>query len=379
MMSPRRPAHPANTFNIPSLDGIRAISFLIVFVSHDNLNKIVPGLFGVAVFFFLSGYLITTLLRIEIESTGRIAIASFYLRRAFRIFPPFYLVLALILLIVKAGWLAGSYSAPDLAATVLYTTNYWIIFVHPIDMPGFNVFWSLSVEEHFYLIFPFLMLLMVRFKLRRMAQVWTLLAICAAVLIWRCILVYHLHSLELVYGQSRDPLRTWYATDTRVDSILFGCVLVLWGNPILDSKPKQKWSLTVAGVIVILGTLVYRNPQFRETFRYSLQSVALMPLFVAAIRSPGHWAFSWLNSRPLRFVGVLSYTLYLIHLPILYLCQKWSSNRLTVGLLALSISVALAYAIHLSVEKPLARVRRRLGSRTAEVIDNSAVQNATAG
>ena len=87
------------------------------------MSKIVPGLFGVAVFFFLSGYLITTLLRIEIESTGRIAIASFYLRRTFRIFPPFYLVLALILLIVKAGWLPGSYSAPDLAATVLYTTK----------------------------------------------------------------------------------------------------------------------------------------------------------------------------------------------------------------------------------------------------------------
>src|ERR1035437_410577 len=140
-MSTNHLAHIAKGFSIPSLDGIRAISFLIVFVSHDHFDKIVPGLFGVAAFFFLSCYLITTLMRLEIETTGKIAIGQFYLRRAFRIFPPFYLVLALIVLVVNAGWLPGSFNSGDLAASVLYLTNYWNIFVHPINMPGFDIFW----------------------------------------------------------------------------------------------------------------------------------------------------------------------------------------------------------------------------------------------
>lgn len=369
-MSPLVPARSAKTFHIPGLDGIRAIAFLIVFFSHDHLGSVVPGRFGVTVFFFLSGYLITTLMRIEIEKTGRLAIGDFYLRRSFRIFPPFYLVLVLIILAVKAGWLAGSCSIAGLAASALYMTNYWIILVHPVNIPGFTMFWSLSVEEHFYLIFPLLMLLMVRFKLRRKTQISILLALCATVLIWRCILVYHLHSLDRVYGSTRDLSRTWYATDTRVDSILFGCVLAFWGNPVFAPARKYSWGLAALGALGIVVSLLYRQPEFRETFRYTLQSVALIPFFVGAVRLHDHWAFSWLNGRLLRFIGILSYSLYLVHEPVLVLCQKLSNNRLIVGLMALSISVLLAYLIHFSVEKPLARVRRRLGSRTARVKDD---------
>jgi peptidoglycan/LPS O-acetylase OafA/YrhL len=371
-------ANPAKTFSIPSLDGIRALSFLIVFVAHDNF-KPVPGLFGVAVFFFLSGYLITTLMRIEIENTGTISIEGFYLRRAFRILPPFYIVLLLIILVVKAGVLPGYYDSADLTASVLYVTNFWNIYAHPIQMPGFNIFWSLAVEEHFYLVFPFLMLLMIRLKLNRRSQVSILLALCTAVLIWRCILVFRLHSLNMVFGLVTDPLRTMYGTDTRIDSILFGCVLALWGNPVLDNKPKHNWPLTLAGALTLLGTFVYRDLVFRETIRYTLQSLALIPLFIAAIRLHNHWAFRWLNSRPLRFIGVLSYSLYLVHFPILKIVQAWSDNRLVVGFVAMSISLVLAYTLHVLVEKPLARFRRRFGSRTAEVITQPAVEVAAVG
>lgn len=378
-MTSTGPAFSGKSFHIPSLDGIRALSFLTVFVSHDHLDKIVPGLFGVAVFFFLSGYLITTLMRIEIENTGTVSIGDFYLRRAFRILPPFYLVMVLLIGVVRAGWLPGSFSAADLAASALYMTNYWNIFVHPIDMPGFNIFWSLSVEEHFYLVFPFLMLLMLRFRLSRSAQVSILLAICAAVLAWRCILVYQLHSLDTVYGHGTDPLlRTWFATDTRVDSILFGCVLALRGNPILDKTPRHSWLLSMAGAGLLLVTFLYRNPEFRETFRYTLQSIALIPLFISAIRRHDHWAFRWLNTRPLRFIGVLSYTLYLVHFPALTLAQRWTNSRLLGGASALLMSVAIAYAIHILVEKPLARFRKRFGSRNAEVSEAPAAEVAIA-
>src|SRR5438105_2995303 len=80
-------------FQIPSLDGIRAVSFLIVFLAHAGLERYVPGYFGLTVFFFLSGFLITTLLRREYDRTGSVSLSHFYLRRILRIFPPFYLVL----------------------------------------------------------------------------------------------------------------------------------------------------------------------------------------------------------------------------------------------------------------------------------------------
>src|SRR5687768_15370495 len=89
----------SSPFQIPSLDGIRAVSFLIVFLSHAGLEHIIPGGFGVTVFFFLSGYLITTLLRMEAQKTGGIDLRGFYVRRVFRIFPPFYLFLALFALL----------------------------------------------------------------------------------------------------------------------------------------------------------------------------------------------------------------------------------------------------------------------------------------
>ncbi len=361
----------ANTFKIPSLDGIRALSFLVVFISHDRLEQI-PGLFGVAVFFFLSGYLITTLMRMEIEATGTLSVKDFFLRRAFRILPPFYMVLILILCIVRAGWLWGTYTSADLWASLFYITNYWNIYVHSIMMPGFNIFWSLAVEEHFYLLFPFVMLLLMRLKLTRRAQALTLCAVCGAVLLWRCILVFKLHSLDMTFGPVTYPLRTMYATDTRLDSILFGCVLALWGNPILDKRPNHSWTATIVGMITLLATFVIRAPEFRETFRYTLQGLALIPLFISAIRLHDHWSFKWLNSRPLKFLGVLSYTLYLVHYPALNLVERWSDNRLVVGVIALSLSIAVAWVMHVLVEKPMAEFRRRFGSRNTENVESPA-------
>jgi len=113
-------------FSIPCLDGIRAVSFLIVFISHDGLPQI-PGLFGVAVFFFLSGYLITTLMRMEIASSATLSLKGFYLRRSFRILPPFYFVICFILVLVASGILPGSCTESDLLASLFYLTNYWNI------------------------------------------------------------------------------------------------------------------------------------------------------------------------------------------------------------------------------------------------------------
>src|SRR5207244_9669139 len=92
-------------FHIPSLDGIRAISFFTVFLAHAGLAGIVPGYFGLSIFFFLSGFLITTLLRMEYDQTGKVSLKQFYLRRVLRIFPPFYLVLLVATVLSGVGFL----------------------------------------------------------------------------------------------------------------------------------------------------------------------------------------------------------------------------------------------------------------------------------
>ena len=106
MTQPQRSVRPITT--IASLDGLRAVSITIVFLAHSGLKGIVPGFFGVTVFFFLSGYLITTLLRIEFERSGDIGLVDFYVRRMFRIWPLFYLVLIVATLLT---WL-GAYGPP---------------------------------------------------------------------------------------------------------------------------------------------------------------------------------------------------------------------------------------------------------------------------
>jgi peptidoglycan/LPS O-acetylase OafA/YrhL len=331
---------------------------MLVFVSHAGPQHFAPGNFGVTVFFFLSGYLITTLLRMEFEATGRISLRAFYLRRVLRIFPPFYLVLLIASLLAFAGALGGPPLRLDaLLSQVFHLSNYHMIAFGWGDgrAPGTGLYWSLAVEEHFYLAFPLLYLVLLRVASRR-RQMLVMLGICGAVLIWRCVLVLLLHS-------SQD--RTYIATDTRIDSILFGCALAVWGNPALDPSRIAtrwwKWGLFPLGVAAILLTFVVRSHEFEETFRYSLQGLALFPIFILAIRTPEWGPFKLLNLRWVTFVGVLSYSIYLMHQSIIVGIQRWIDIPWVLqGIIALAIVVLAATAIHYLVEKPCARLRRRL-------------------
>jgi peptidoglycan/LPS O-acetylase OafA/YrhL len=345
---------------IPSLDGIRAAAVLLVFAAHAGLKDRIPGNFGVTVFFFLSGYLITTLLRAECQRNGRISLASFYGRRTLRIFPPLYVVLALATLLTLLGALPGPAIRLDaLGAQVLYLTNYYIIQHGWWDgrAPGTWIFWSLSVEEYFYLGFPLLYLLLLRFLPQRRRQALVLVGLCALVLAWRLVLV-------LALGASRD--RTYIATDTRIDSILFGCVLGVIGNPVLDGGSRiseRAWKhllfpLALAGLLL---SFVVRNPTFQETVRYSLQGLCLFPLFVAAVRWPDWLPFRILNVGWVKFLGVLSYSFYLVHPSVLWAVTSWTRlPGLAQALIGLVLTLAVSLALYWLVEKPAARLRRRL-------------------
>lgn len=352
-------------FHIPSLDGVRAISFLIVFAAHSGMSRMIPGGFGVTVFFFLSGYLITTLLRMEHARTGRVSLRDFYLRRLLRIFPPFYTVLALALFLSLQGLLPGTLQIRPVLALLGHFANYWAVLHGMAGQPaGTGVYWSLAVEEHFYLLFPCGFIYLQRVLAQRLrAQASILLGCCALVLAWRFILVLLLRV---------PPDRTFLATDTRVDSILFGCALALGANPILD-KPRltprlmHRLILPLA-FLLLLFSFFYRADWFRESLRYSLQGLALAPFFVTAVREPCLGPFRLLNLRILQHLGGLSYSLYLLHHVILFALPEARLGVWPRAGLALALSVAAAEFIYRAIEKPCARLRRRLAHAVADPV-----------
>jgi peptidoglycan/LPS O-acetylase OafA/YrhL len=233
---------------LPALDGLRAIAILCVVASHVVSQKI-PGGFGVTLFFFISGFIITRgLLKDD-------ALRPFYIRRAFRLMP------ALVVL-VAVSCLTQPIVYSDVAASLLYFANY-----HRFEM-SLDQTWSLAVEEHFYFLFPVAVLLLPR---RRLHMV--LLVIIATAPFWRLLLI----------GLGEEA-RIHRATDTRIDSIAYGCLLsVMFAResckPVLDAL-SSRWAL-VCGALVLVACFVVRNETFRESFRYSLQGLAFMPLFCA--------------------------------------------------------------------------------------------------
>jgi peptidoglycan/LPS O-acetylase OafA/YrhL len=344
---------------IPSLGGIRALSFMVVFATHAGLSAFVNGDVGVNVFFFLSGFLITTLMRREYETTGSVHIGHFWLRRALRILPPFYLVLLAATAAALILYPAGTVYWPSMRAELLFYANYYGIHGINQEAPGTGVVWSLAVEEHFYLLFPLLYIAMQSCHLSRRHQAWLLWGLCAAILIWRCVLVLALHA---------SYTRIYLATDTRVDSILFGCALAVWNNPALDNpapnqsaRPPGRWKYHFLPATLLAFSLcfLFTGPIFRNTLYFSVQGVALTFLFIAAIRFHDWPPFRWLSLRPVAFVGVLSYSLYLVHdVWLRTLARLWPhSHAWERALLALAASLLTSGLIYLVIEEPCARLR----------------------
>jgi peptidoglycan/LPS O-acetylase OafA/YrhL len=360
--------------HIPSLDGLRALSFLLVFAGHVGLDRYVPGGFGVTVFFFLSGFLIASLMRVEFARFGAVDLGQFWLRRALRILPPFYLVLLLATLLATLIEPGANVSEGAVVARALHVTNYWLIFHgYAGEPPGTGVYWSLAVEEHFYLLYPWLYLAMQKLRVSAARQAQLFWILCALVLLWRCVLVLAL----------RVPAdRTYMGSDTRLDSILFGCALALWKNPVLDPPALAarvwKYVVTPLAILLLVVCMAIPNPEFRETMRYSLQGVALTFLFVAVIRFQDTAYFRILNWRPIAFIGVLSYSLYLLHYAVILGVRNTLSSLHPAlqGLIALLVSLTLAGAIYVLVERPCARLRRRLrrSSSVPVVMNGSAAQ-----
>jgi len=347
MKAPEPESPGRNRFrHLPQLDGMRAAAILIVMMGHAYLLPGIPGGFGVTLFFFLSGYLITSLLRIEAEATGRISLKGFYLRRTVRIVPPMVLSILATLLVQRLGLLPEIAQPQNVLADLLFLSNYnkELGTRLSVQIP----LWSLDVEEHFYIIFSSLFALWLGRKSPAKAAL-ACAAMCLAVLLIRCATVFFdPGSLERIY----------YWSHTRIDSILFGSILALWRNPVIDENPLRPGPGMLLGAILVLAAcLVVREPVFRETLRYSLQGAALLVVFAWVLNLRGK-ASSLLGCWPLRWVALLSYTLYLIHFPALRMAEGLDLPFTWVW--GYVIAFLFAMAMHWLVEKPLGRWRHRV-------------------
>ncbi len=340
---------------IPSLDGLRAVSILVVFISHLGLETRIPGGFGVTVFFFLSGYLITSLLVREHARYGAVSLKRFYLRRLLRLTPPLLLTLLGAGALVLLGIANGSLDPATLLSQIFFFYNYFALYgpVQPIE--GLGILWSLSVEEHFYLIWPALFLLVMRGRI----GLWHLVALMGAILIWRYV---------RVLGFGDEEWTIYISTDTRFDSLLFGCLLALLqdrlpGQDTIWHKPLVIYGLLGLALAVILFTFVYRDPVFRSTWRYSLQGIALMPIFYYAVTHPRALVFQPLNWGFVRRIGIWSYTMYLCHYVIIKALEAngiAEGNMLAFAALAFVLSCLWSELVFRVGEKPLHPWRKKL-------------------
>ena len=326
-----------------SLDGLRAIAVLIVMVSHAGLGRYIPGGFGVTIFFFLSGYLITSLLVVEYQRSGRIDFLGFFFRRAIRILPPMWIAILATVAIGQVFPFEGPIVLANIGYDLLFLTNY-----AQFDGNGSKIpipLWSLDIEEHYYLAFPFIFALLFKRDDPR-AIAWFSLVGCIIVLAIRI----------AISGSPESSTIIYYSTHTRIDSILFGCLLATFNSPQGVGRQVIGESVFpfIIGLGLILASFVFRDPVFQETVRYSVQGVGLFLVFNYVLRTKG-WVATLLSHKCFRPTADFSYFLYLIHYP-LYLLAIGHSGLTTPLAYTLGFigAFAAAWAIHHGVEKPLA-------------------------
>jgi peptidoglycan/LPS O-acetylase OafA/YrhL len=362
-----KPAEAGHRY-IPGLDGLRAVAVLAVIAYHVNLGWAQGGLLGVGVFFTLSGYLITDLLLGRSGTSGGLRLGDFWMRRARRLLPALILMLAVVI-----AWVALFHPSqlPDLRGNVvaasLYMSNWWLIFQHVSYFARFGPpsplghLWSLAVEEQFYLLWPWLLWLGLRFtpernpgsgRRPRLAVATLILAAASAV------------AMALLYHPGFDPSRVYDGTDTRAFGLLIGAALaVVWPSrrPRVGNDAKLSRTLDVMGLIglVVIGLLVWRTNQY-SPFPYRGGMVVLSvatAVVVLAVVNPGSRLGRVLGMRPLRWLGVRSYGIYLWHFPVIVLTAGALRGRFDLPRASLQVlaTVALAALSWRLVEEPILR------------------------
>lgn len=367
------PVHPDGGRKIGGrfggLDGLRAIAVGLVLIYHFFPSALPGGFLGVDVFFVISGFLITSLLLRELQATGRIDLIGFWRRRARRLLP----AVALVVLVSTTFALAASRDllvgiAQQIAGAVFFVSN-WVFIATGTDYFArdtpelFRNFWSLALEEQFYIVLPILAILL--FKLRSKSSrglVLVVLGIASALF---------MAGLAL---SGADPTRIYFGSDSHSFGLFLGAAMAIFLH-----RPQRKTIGTtgqVASIVVaiigftVLGVLAFTLPEASpESFIGGFQVATLASLAVVwAITREGAWAGKALDISPLRWIGERSYGIYLWHWPLLLIATSlgaklgqgslsaWLPQLVTLALTLLFAEFSFRY-----VEQPV----RALGLRNA--------------
>jgi peptidoglycan/LPS O-acetylase OafA/YrhL len=395
---------------LPGLDGLRALAVTAVIAYHLGYGWAQGGLLGVGVFFTLSGYLITDILVGQFAASGRVKLGDFWMRRARRLLPALFVMLAVVTVWVNAfnrAFIPGYRG--DVIASGLYVNNWWYIFQHDSYYSRFappaplDHLWSLAVEEQFYLVWPWVVLAMVLVagylvKRRRvrllgpgthvggsadggsvaasapggqrgqaggndflsgrarwaMAGVALVLAAASAI------------EMAMLYHPGYDPTRVYEGTDTRAFGLLVGAAVAMVyptrrGARTLSAGSRRL--LDVAGLagLVVVVLLVWRTNEYSDfMFRGGLELLSVATaLVVAAAATPGGLLGRALGWTPMRWVGVRSYGIYLWHYPIIVLTAAAGTVGTPVSavraVILVAVTVAIAAASWRFVEDPIRR------------------------
>jgi peptidoglycan/LPS O-acetylase OafA/YrhL len=275
---------------IQALDGLRGVAILLV-TGYHFYGRPSGGFFGVDLFFVLSGFLITTLLLEEHATSGAISLAAFYVRRARRLMPAAGLVLLLFLPLV--GWRVAAMGG-------LYAANFVRAFAHPdplYAMP-FDHFWSLAQEEQFYLLWPPLLIFLLR-RLSRRRLIAVLSLLFAAVSLYRVGLA--------ASGESWS--RLYFGPDTHASGLILGCLAAA-------ARPRVSPMLGRAGLLVVVVLAFVGSP----TMPWELVGLPAAELAaVLAVISAASNTHRVLSAKPFVWLGGISYSLYLWQQPVRWL------------------------------------------------------------
>jgi len=345
----------------PALDGLRGVAIAAVLAYHFGVPGAGGGFLGVDLFFVLSGFLIASLLAGEFATTGRIDLLRFWARRARRLLPAL-LVVAVGIAIwtrVAGDWDTWGLRRDELLATLGYVANWHLVgansdyFAAAAGASPLQHTWSLGIEEQFYLLWPVIFLVAVRLGGRRrmvpiaLASLLVIASVVAAAVLF----------------DPASPSRAYYGTDTRIHQILVGVVLGLAMRPWRRAQAvrlRERRALAIAQVplsLILLAGFVLADPTDGLYYRGGSLMLALVAagLIFTIERAPTGPVARLLSTRPLVAAGVISYGLYLWHWPVVVATAPAdaTADALSLVALRLALTVGLAAAMYVAVERPI--------------------------
>jgi peptidoglycan/LPS O-acetylase OafA/YrhL len=362
----------------PALDGVRAIAIVAVVAYH--LGHLGGGWIGVDIFFVLSGYLITTLLLTERSGTGRIALKRFWARRARRLLPA---VLLLLIVLGVYAWAGGpglvpaQLRAPALATLfyganwqqIAYSHSYFAAFSSPTPLVHT---WSLAIEEQYYIVWPLLVLAVVGLaglwsarRGRHPAEVPAGGAPRALLLVTAALLVVSAVAMGLT-AHLVSANRAYLGTDTRAWELLVGGVAAMSVRPVASERHTRRWAAATAlgalGVATVIGLVsvtatAATPPSWVWDGGLVVAALGAALVITGSIRAPGGPVALALSLPPVRWLGRVSYSLYLWHWPVIDLVSPSTIGLSGVDLLAVrfGLMAGITCASYYLVEQPIRR------------------------